>query len=84
MSPGAVWVMSAGRKPTSPAEDEEAEEERRFTDSDEAREAARSYLRDRCGEEVEIEEVVEGGSLFVRAREEPYSVRIERRLTTGT
>lgn len=65
-------------------EDDEAEKERRFKDSDEARRAARSYLRDRCGEDVEIEEVVEGGSLFVRAREEPYSVRIERELTTET
>lgn len=85
MSPGAVWIMFAGRTPSSPLEEkeeDEPEEERRFTNSDQARRAARSYLRDRCGEDVEIEEVVEGGSLFVRAREEPYSVRIERKLTT--
>lgn len=82
MSPGAVWIMFAGKTSSSPLEEDEPEEERRFTDSDQARRAARSYLRDRCGEDVEIEEVVEGGSLFVRAREEPYSVRIERKLTT--
>lgn len=82
MSPGAVWVMYAGREASSPMEDEEPEEEERFTDSDQARRAARAYLHDRCGEDVEIEEMVEGGSLFVKARDEPYSVRIERKLTT--
>lgn len=83
MSPGAVWVMFAGRKSSSPMEDDEPEQEEQFADSDQARRAARAYLRDRCGEDVGIEEVVEGGSLFVRARDEPYSVRIERKLTTG-
>ena len=82
MSPGAVWVMYAGRESSSPMEDEEPEEEQQFRDSDEARRAARSYLRDRCGGDAEIEEMVEGGSLFVKARDEPYSVRIERKLTT--
>lgn len=83
MSPGAVWVMYAGRRPSSPTEEAEPESEERFTDSDEARRAARAYLYDRCGEGVEIEELVEGGSLFVKAKQEPYSVRIERKLTTG-
>jgi len=82
VSPGAVWVMYAGRESSSPMEDEEPEEEQQFRDSDEARRAARSYLRDRCGGDAEIEEMVEGGSLFVKARDEPYSVRIERKLTT--
>lgn len=82
MSPGAVWVMYAGRE-SSPIDDGGDEEEERFSDSEEARRAARAYLHDRCGRDVEIEELVEGGALFVKAKDEPYSVRIERKLTTG-
>lgn len=82
MSPGAVWVMYAGKEASSPMEDGEPEQEERFADSDQARRAARAYLRDRCGSEAELEEMVEGGSLFVKAKDEPYSVRIERKLTT--
>lgn len=83
MSPGAVWVMYAGKDASSPMEENgESEEEERFTDSDQARRAARAYLRDRCGDDAELEELVEGGSLFVKAKDEPYSVRIERKLTT--
>ncbi|GEM_PF-4099733 len=82
MSPGAVWVMYAGRKSSSPMEEDEPEEKQEFRDSDDARRAARAYLRDRCGGDAELEELVEGGSLFVKAKDEPYSVRIERKLTT--
>lgn len=82
MSPGAVWVMYAGKESSSPMEEDEPEEKQEFRDSDDARRAARAYLRDRCGGDVELEELVEGGSLFVKARDEPYSVRIERKLTT--
>jgi len=82
VSPGAVWVMYAGKESSSPMDEEEPEEEKQFRDSDEARRAARAYLRERCGGDVELEEMVEGGSLFVKAMDEPYSVRIERKLTT--
>lgn len=84
MSPGAVWVMYAGEEASSPMDEDEPEpdEKQKFRDSDDARRAARAYLRDRCGSDVEVEELVEGGSLFVKARNQPYSVRIERKLTT--
>lgn len=83
MSPGAVWVMYVGHGESSPIDGDDGEEEERFSDSEDARRAARAYLHDRCGGDVEIEELVEGGSLFVKAKDEPHSVRIERKLTTG-